>query len=583
MRIRRSHRIALAVAVLTPLVGLVPVASASAEGSDVPSVTVSHSQAIDMYGPAGDIDLTVAAPPSTDAFLRLDLYAGASNIRVTDDAGNVLPVVDRSPSPDTVEIGAADSDGNGVKGAPMTAGTTHLHISAAYPVYGQIMVQAQLVDGATGKDIADSSTNHSTSDLIVYQPYFTPSWDLVDGVRYSGGPQVVTGGPHAIPERLDTQMRWSAPAPTKATSTRMLFSAAQIAAAGYTAEQLVKAVTLRFSADGQSYAVMPWTRGADGSLSIDFPAIDWSASAHQSQYVSFKAVWGLPAGDLAGRIEVRDPQGRQYVGAPETLHFTADVRPAGMVPVLYGRDAKGDLWLIPGIRSTHDSASYSSRHLVGGGWGGYTALTSLAPQTWDAAGDVVARDKSGVLWLYSGTLNPSGGYFGSRTRVGTGWNIYTTLAGTGDVTGDGNADLLARDATGELWLYRGTGDSARPFQPRTAVGPGWNTYNALTHAGDVTGDGRADLIARDTTGELWLYAGTGNPAAPYARRVPVGPGWNAYTHLLGVGDLHGDGHDDLIATDPTGLWYYEGTGNPAAPFKPRLKISDGWQAYNTLL
>ncbi|WP_143120620.1 hypothetical protein, partial [Actinacidiphila alni] len=101
-----------------------PVASARADGADapvVPSVTVSHSQSIDMYGAAGDIDLTVAAPPSTDAFLRLVLYAGTSNIRVTDDAGNVLPVVDRSPSPDMVEIGAADSDGNGVKGAPMAA------------------------------------------------------------------------------------------------------------------------------------------------------------------------------------------------------------------------------------------------------------------------------------------------------------------------------------------------------------------------------------------------------------------------------------------------------------------------------
>ncbi|SFF51255.1 hypothetical protein SAMN05216251_1171, partial [Actinacidiphila alni] len=85
------------------------------------------------------------------------------------------------------------------------------------------------------------------------------------------------------------------------------------------------------------------------------------------------------------------------------------------------------------------------------------------------------------------------------------------------------------------------------------------------------------------TGELWLYAGTGKTAAPYARRTPIGPGWNTYTHLLGVGDLHGDGHNDLLATDPTGLWYYEGTGNPQAPFKPRTKISDGWQAYNTLL
>ncbi|MFJ1582498.1 hypothetical protein ACIOC1_04180 [Streptomyces sp. NPDC088197] len=72
-------------------------------------------------------------------------------------------------------------------------------------------------------------------------------------------------------------------------------------------------------------------------------------------------------------------------------------------------------------------------------------------------------------------------------------------------------------------------------------------------------------------------------SAYHDARSLVGPGWNTYTHLLGTGDLRLDGHADLIATGPTGLWCYEGTGNPAAPFKPRPKISDGWQADNTLL
>ncbi|WP_322899750.1 FG-GAP-like repeat-containing protein, partial [Actinacidiphila rubida] len=60
-----------------------------------------------------------------------------------------------------------------------------------------------------------------------------------------------------------------------------------------------------------------------------------------------------------------------------------------------------------------------------------------------------------------------------------GWNAYTLMAGTGDVTGDGRADLVARDASGALWLYKGTGSASAPFAARTKVGAGWNTYNAL--------------------------------------------------------------------------------------------------------
>ncbi|MFJ5613036.1 hypothetical protein ACIQCJ_27120 [Streptomyces sp. NPDC093221] len=113
----------------------------------------------------------------------------------------------------------------------MTAGTTHLHISAAYPVYGQIMVQAQLVDGATGKDVADSSTNRSTSDLIVNQPYFRPSWTDRGVTSYSASPQIAIGAPHAVTERLNVRIVWLSPASAHTTSTQEVFTAAQIAAA----------------------------------------------------------------------------------------------------------------------------------------------------------------------------------------------------------------------------------------------------------------------------------------------------------------------------------------------------------------
>ena len=47
------------------------------------------------------------------------------------------------------------------------------------------------------------------------------------------------------------------------------------------------------------------------------------------------------------------------------------------------------------------------------------------------------------------------------------------------MTGDGRADLVARDASGVLWLYRGTANATSPFATRTKIGPGWNTYNTV--------------------------------------------------------------------------------------------------------
>ncbi|WP_331447490.1 VCBS repeat-containing protein [Streptomyces xanthochromogenes] len=130
-----------------------------------------------------------------------------------------------------------------------------------------------------------------------------------------------------------------------------------------------------------------------------------------------------------------------------------------------------------------------------------------------------------MLWLYLGYGN---GTMTSRIKVGAGWDAYTQIAGKGDLNGDGKADIVARDKAGVLWLYKGTGNYSAPFAPRTKIGGGWNAYNTLVSTGDVDLDGRTDLIARDTNGGLWLYKGTGNAAAPYQARVQIGYGYNIY-------------------------------------------------------
>lgn len=79
-----------------------------------------------------------------------------------------------------------------------------------------------------------------------------------------------------------------------------------------------------------------------------------------------------------------------------------------------------------------------------------------------------------------------------------------------------------------LWRYYGTATGG--VTARVKVGGGWGGYSSLVGVGDLSGDGRADLLARDTAGRLWRYSGTGT--GPYGARVLVGAGgWNVFKGL----------------------------------------------------
>ncbi|MEU0599728.1 VCBS repeat-containing protein [Streptomyces sp. NPDC006393] len=193
--------------------------------------------------------------------------------------------------------------------------------------------------------------------------------------------------------------------------------------------------------------------------------------------------------------------------------------------------------------------------------------------------DMLAMCKNGVL---------TGGSDGQYT-IGEGWGIYNTLAGPGDLTGDGKGDLLARDTSGYLYLYRSNTEQESPsvphFAPRVKVGGGWGVYDRIVGAGDYTGDGRADIVARTPAGELYLYAGTGSASAPFKPRLKVGYGWQIYSKLAAIGDVDGDGRGDLLAADRSGnLYRYSSTGvaTGSGAFRARVRIGGGWNIYREL-
>lgn len=232
-----------------------------------------------------------------------------------------------------------------------------------------------------------------------------------------------------------------------------------------------------------------------------------------------------------------------------------------------GRDSAGNIWDYPPLAS----GGFGAKDRTGTGFSSATALFKNNPAA-DKTVYTYAR-AGGDLYIFDTEAG---------RRIGSGWNVYNTFVTPGNLGGATNPDLLARDSSGVLWLYLSYSNG--DFAGRHKVGSGWNTYSQIAGRGDLTGDGKPDIVARDKSGVLWLYKGTGSYSAPFAARTRVGSGWNTYNKIVGLGDTSGDGRNDLIARDGAGaLWLYRGTGNASAPYSARVKIGNsGWNTFNYL-
>jgi hypothetical protein len=192
----------------------------------------------------------------------------------------------------------------------------------------------------------------------------------------------------------------------------------------------------------------------------------------------------------------------------------------------------------------------------------------------DGRPDLLARQPSGELSLYRGNGNYG---FLTRQSVGKGFNAYTKVFSPGDFTGDGRPDVMGYEANGSLWLHSGSATTSRQ-----RVGTGFQGYDLLVAPGDFSGDRRADLIGRGTDGVLWLYRGNG-AGGWSGSRVKIGSGWGGFATIVPASDFTGDGRADLFAVDKTGsLWLYRGNGTGGFA-GPGTRIGTGWGSFTALV
>ena len=355
------------------------------------------------------------------------------------------------------------------------------------------------------------------------------------------------------------------------------------------------------NAGESSAAGAPWWQWR-GLLSK--PAASWTATltSKATGAVVRTLSGGAVQGDLTVRWDIRDARGAFVPNG--TYALTVTIPPADgsgraltvsqTVKVSDGAAVRHDFtgggsWAPDGtgdILTLNSSGTISYRPGTGtgtlgkamsaSGWPTSVKLVPFGDLDGDRRNDILVRFSSGELRVYRTMLGQAFLTNTPHTSLGKGWNQYDVLTSPGDISGDGRPDLIARNsATGAVYLYKGT--STGKLSARVKLYADWKTYKKIVGVGDLNGDGIGDLVAQDKSNNLYRYLGTGK--GTFSARVKLFSAWGgSYNTVIGVGDLTGDGKADLLSRDTSGnLWRNNGNGKGA--FGARTKIATGWQGY----
>ena len=239
-------------------------------------------------------------------------------------------------------------------------------------------------------------------------------------------------------------------------------------------------------------------------------------------------------------------QGATFPGAP-MLEWA--IRGLGDVP---GTGPAGVVWRNTNTGSTSVWVLNDKATLQGASYPGKVGLESVIKGVGDVNGDgrsdLVWRDTTSggtTVWLMNDQAE-----IDEMTSPG-GAGMEWAIKGIGDVNGDSRDDIVWRDTSSgatSVWLMNGSGTVQQTTFPGGA-GLEW----MINGVGDVNGDGRSDLLWRDTSNgptsgatAVWLMTASGTQ-----ERATFPGGAELFWVIKGLRDVTGDGRSDVVWRNTT--------------------------------
>lgn len=229
-----------------------------------------------------------------------------------------------------------------------------------------------------------------------------------------------------------------------------------------------------------------------------------------------------------------------------TIAGVGDFDHDGRSDILW-RDPGGGvgMWLMNGLT------------IAGGGYAGGGPVTTKIAGVGDFNGDGF----DDILFQSGDPAGPFGAAFGiwimhGSTIVGSKLVVQLQgfeIQGIGDFDGDGASDLLFRDGTGAHYACLMNGFVIKGWLAFGTLVPSWDAGGTriVAGTGDFDGDGKDEILLRDRSGAVSVFKASAVPVAsvPFALTVS------------GTGDYDGDGKADVLWSDTTcgvGVWLMNG-------------------------